>query len=300
LLLTARMTRSGRQPAREARGFTLVELLVVIAILALLASLLLPALANAKQRAYSTSCKNNLRQWGIATHLYLVDYAAYPPYAVRRPAIMLPDVFWYNLLSQYGKVSWPPQAPLTNTTDKGIHVCPGYARMGGLFNKRNGSYGYNFAGIASLGGDFDLGLGGKSGGFYPFPAPASGIRPRKESEVASPSDMLGIGDAILYTSYVLDYALVGTDEFNPTAGLTAFWLPPILMSPNDADTVGAKAIRRARQGAKDRHMNLWNAVFCDGHVESLTQAGLFDLTRDEVARRWNKDNLPHTELRLYP
>jgi prepilin-type N-terminal cleavage/methylation domain-containing protein/prepilin-type processing-associated H-X9-DG protein len=61
-------------------GFTLVELLVVVAIVGILASLVLPPLARAKTRGQSTYCANNLRQLGLALHLYASDHEDALPY----------------------------------------------------------------------------------------------------------------------------------------------------------------------------------------------------------------------------
>jgi prepilin-type N-terminal cleavage/methylation domain-containing protein len=65
---------------RRKSGFTLIELLVVIAIIAILAAILFPVFAQAREKARTASCLSNLKQIGLATMMYSQDYdERYPP-----------------------------------------------------------------------------------------------------------------------------------------------------------------------------------------------------------------------------
>ncbi len=79
----------------KRKGFTLIELLIVIAIIAILAAMLLPVLTRARQQAKMSVCLANLKQIGLAAHLYLADYNEnWYPSARGFPTAGLPS-YWY-------------------------------------------------------------------------------------------------------------------------------------------------------------------------------------------------------------
>ena len=130
-------------------GFTLIELLIVIGIIALLASLLLPTLNRSRQSARRVQCVGNLRQLGMAVHMYWDDNEG-RAFRFRGAYTHGGDVYWFGWLergSEGQRAFDPAQGPLhPYLTSQGVSTCPSlnYAMNQFKLKAVGAAYGYGY------------------------------------------------------------------------------------------------------------------------------------------------------------
>lgn len=146
------LERRGAAKKTSNRGFTLIELLVVIAIIAILASLLVPAVSNALESGRKVSCASNLHQMGIAFESLInggvphLGQGWFPGYAGRKGEANNERYTWYSLLAGEMDVEVDDQTPGTPLPTKpGVFRCP--SSKIATYEFHTLSYGYNYAAL---------------------------------------------------------------------------------------------------------------------------------------------------------
>ena len=227
---------------RPRRAFTLIELLVVIAIIAILAAILFPVFAQARESARQTACLSNLKQMSLAVSMYVTDNELYPVYSYPSPSL----VRWHTILQPYMK-------------NEQVFVCPssGFGR----FHFRNMGYGYNFQYLAR-----DVSRGGTGASheaFIEYPADTIAIADSFGTGgwSASPqgwSDTVNECDRLGNHGYTIDPPLLPPGS---RWGTSCTVSNPIPGYPGTGHT---RIASRHKDGA--------NIAFCDGHAKWMRRS----------------------------
>ena len=256
--------------AQQQYGFTLIELLVVIAIIGILASILFPVFARARENARRASCMSNMKQMGLGLMMYTQDYDEQMPNSsilhsgigqYTFPSGALADVStepWYSLIFAYMK-NW--QVFNCPSEDPALYY-------NGRYNITTFPYSYNYVAPVPQGScttKWDCGIS------MGPPNDAAGTQPA--AKLAAIEDPAG-------TIFVVE----------GSAAVTQFRKAPYLPTETDIDARGACSYLPTYQYARclrARHLGTIGTLFVDGHVKAMPWKSILGSDSDpNVVRYW--------------
>lgn len=233
--------------SRKRRGFTLIELLVVIAIIAILAAILFPVFAQAREKARQASCMSNLKQIGLASMQYVQDYDEtmwLPDYHINGACFI--SYYWYGSYNVPCGTGWNVNNGLLQPYMKSgpVQTCPDMPNPATSLGNRPNAYGPN---------DYYLDSRKYSGDpnsphfedLSDFPTMAN------MSEIDVPASTILLADnAVNYpgTNYLSTYSAI---------------LPPSYATTLD------QAYASYGEMLHGRHQGYANILWCDGHVKAM-------------------------------
>jgi prepilin-type N-terminal cleavage/methylation domain-containing protein/prepilin-type processing-associated H-X9-DG protein len=222
------------------KAFTLIELLVVIAIIAILAAILFPVFARAREKARATSCLSNLVQLGLAASMYSQDYEE-----------TMPPALTSNVTGSY--TVWHLLQPYIKNTQ--IYICPSDANSQTMTDIANNLSGLKLPACPTAG----YGPITYNPNFSVFGLAPLGVNVRTLGEIPRPSETIAFYDGVLATNGTLP-------------GVAAPFGAPVRARHNDtAQAVyvdgHAKAVHCTLSAA-----NAWNAIN-GGHFDSWVVGG---------------------------
>jgi prepilin-type N-terminal cleavage/methylation domain-containing protein/prepilin-type processing-associated H-X9-DG protein len=238
------------------RGFTLIELLVVIAIIALLAAILFPVFARARENARKSSCSNNLKQLAVGVAQYTQDFDEAFPWAWN--PVNGSNVNWWQIVYPYVKNTQVFSCPSDSSRIAGGNGFSGQPAPNGYVDGRfHISYGVNYPifanGGAGTGTAFNL---------SDMPKPSQTVLMCDTGVTSQPTE-----------PYIINPPVIGSKGSawllcDPTCTNSGTFPNPKPCNAGAAANPGASTDSNW-SAANPRHLDSVNVTFADGHVKSM-------------------------------